>query len=192
MLAQERDHTLRLAERIGADEMGALRKQRQRVEQFGDLQTRVAVAKNRQRKRSFGNEKVARHELEWRAGRIGHVLVVAGSHHPQAISLDQRLRRAKHVTGRMQRHFHLAHAHTFTVARSLHRPCEIVAVSQTHQVERFLRRQDRAMARPRVVGMRVRDQRPLYRPCRIDMEGTELTECTDRRRHEDIVGTHRQ
>ena len=108
MLAQERDHTLRLAERIGADEMGALGKQRQRVEQFGDFQTRIGMAEDRQRKRRFGNEKIARHELEWRAGRIGHVLVVAGSHHAEAISLDQRLRRPEHVTRGMQRHFHAA------------------------------------------------------------------------------------
>ena len=172
--------------------MGAFGKQRQRVEQFGDLQTRVAVAEDRQRKRRFGNEKIARHELEWRAGRIGHVLVIAGSHHAQPISLDQRLRRAEHVAGRMQRHFYLAHAHTFTVARGLHRTREIVAVSQTHQVERFLRRQDRAVTGPRVVGMRVGDQRAFYRPCRIDMEGTELTKCADRRRHEDVFRTHRQ
>ena len=83
-LAQQRDHALRLAERIGADEMRALGKQRDRAQQLGDLAVGIAVAEHRQREGRLGDEHVARHQLERRAGRIGDVLVVAGGDDAQA------------------------------------------------------------------------------------------------------------
>ena len=58
--ADQRDHALRLAERIGADEMRALGKQRDRAQQLGDLGARIAVAEHRQAERRLGDEGVAR------------------------------------------------------------------------------------------------------------------------------------
>ena len=117
-LAQQRDHALRLAERIGADEMRALGKQRDRMQQFGDLAVGIAVAEHRQRERRLGDEHVARHEFERRAGRIGDVLVIAGSDDAQAVRLDRDLRRAEHVAGRMERDRRAAELHALAVARS--------------------------------------------------------------------------
>ena len=51
---------------------------------------------------------------------------------------------------------------------------EIVAVAQPHHVERFLRRQHRAMAGPGVVGMAVGDHGALDGPHRIDMKAAGL------------------
>jgi hypothetical protein len=69
---------LRLAERVGADEVRALRKQSDRIQQLGDLELGLAVAKHRQSKRRFGDEHVAAFQFERRAGRVGNILVVAG------------------------------------------------------------------------------------------------------------------
>ena len=70
-LADERDDALRLAERIGADEMRPLGKQRDRMQQLGDLAVGIAVAEHRQSERRLGDEHVASDQLERRAGRIG-------------------------------------------------------------------------------------------------------------------------
>ena len=48
--------------------------------------------------------------------------------------------------------------------------CEILAIAQPHHVERFLRRQHRAMAWAGVVGMAVGDYGALDGSNRIDME----------------------
>ena len=57
--AKQRDHALRLAQRIGADQMGALRKQRHRGQQFLHLVRRIAVAEHRQPEGGLGDEDVA-------------------------------------------------------------------------------------------------------------------------------------
>ena len=169
-LAQQRDHALRLAERIGADQMRALGKQRDGTQKFCDLAVGIAVAEHRQREGRLGDEDVAGHQLERRAGRIGDVLVIAGGDNAQSIGLDRDLRRAEHVAGGMERHLGAAEVDAFAIARCLRRPGEILAVAQPHQIERFLRRQHGAVAGAGVVGMGVRDQRPLDRPRRIDMK----------------------
>ena len=120
-LANERDHALRLAERIGADEMRALGKQRDRMQELGDLAVGIAVAEHRQAERRLGDEHVAGHELERRAGRIGDVLVVAGGDDAQAVRFDRDLRRAEHVAGRMKRHRDAAKPDAFAVADRLRR-----------------------------------------------------------------------
>ena len=96
---QQRDHALRLAERIGADQMRALRKQRHRRQQLLHLIRRIAMAEHRQAKRRFGDEDVARHHLERRAGRIGRVLVIAGRDDAGVLAGHRDLRRAQHVAG---------------------------------------------------------------------------------------------
>ncbi len=76
-LAQERDHPLCLAQRIGADEMRTFGKQRDRMEELGDLGVGVAVPKHRQGESRLRDEDVAGLALEPRAGRIRNGLVIA-------------------------------------------------------------------------------------------------------------------
>ena len=72
------------------------------------------------------------------------------------------------MAGRMERHRRAAERQRLAVARRLRRAGEILAVAQPHQVERLLRRQHRAVARPRMVGMAVRDHGLVDRPRRVD------------------------
>ncbi len=66
----------------------------------------------------------------------------------------------------MEGHARAAERDGLAVADRLRRAGEILAVAQPHQVERLLRRQHRAVAGARVVGMAVRDQRLVDRPRR--------------------------
>jgi hypothetical protein len=61
-LAQQAHDPLRLAERIGADKMGALGKLPHRFEQLGDLARWVRMmAEHRQAEGRFGDEDIAGH-----------------------------------------------------------------------------------------------------------------------------------
>ena len=189
-LADERDHALRLAERIDADEVRALGKQRDRMQELGDLPVRRAVPEHRQAERRFGDEDVAADELERRAGRIGDVLVVAGGDDAQPVGLDGDLRRAEHMAGGMEGDARAVEPYGLAIGDRLRRAGEILAVAQPHQIERLLRRQHRAVTGARVVGMTVRDEGLVDRSRRIDMEAAELAAHAGRRRHEDVFGTH--
>ena len=111
-LAQQRDDALRLTERIRADQMRALREQSDGVEQLRNLLIRIAMAEDRERKGRLGDEHIALHQLERHARRVGHVLVVAGSHDAQVAGFDGNLRRTEHMAGRMKRHFGTAQIET--------------------------------------------------------------------------------
>ncbi|MGY4600686.1 hypothetical protein ACVWXL_008432 [Bradyrhizobium sp. GM22.5] len=52
---------------------------------------------------------------------------------------------------------------------------KILAIAQPHHVQRFLRRQHRAVAGAGMVGMAVGDHGPLDRPDGVDMEAARLT-----------------
>ena len=188
--AEKRDHALRLAERIGADEMRPLREQRHRAKQFCDLLVRVAVAEHRQGEGCFRDKDVARHEFERRTSRIRHLLVIAGGDHAQTAGFDRDLRRAEHVAGGVKRHSRAAEIDAFAVADRLARTGKILAVAQPHEIEGFLRRQHGAVAGAGMVGMRVRDQRPLDRPRRIDMKRADFAAYAGRRRRQDVFRTH--
>ena len=148
------------------------------------------MAEHRQSKSRFGDEDVARQQLERRAGRIGDVLVIAGGDDAQALGLDRDLGGAEHMPGGMEGHFHAVEIEAFAVGHRLGRAGEIVAVAQPHQIEGLLRRQYRAVAGAGVIGMGMRDQRPLHPARRIDMEGAALATDAGRRRHEKIFRTH--
>src|SRR3546814_4287621 len=70
-----------------------------------DLGTRGAVRRPyilRRTEGRFGDEHIARHNLEWRTTRIVVTLVIAGHDPDLAVDLDTDLRRAENVPGRMQ------------------------------------------------------------------------------------------
>ncbi len=150
--------------------MRALGKQRHRVQQLRDLAVGIAVTEHRQAERRLGDEDIAWHQLERRAGGIGHVLVVAGRHDPQPVGLDGNLRRAEHVPGRMKRGADAVERDALAVADGLRAAGEVLAVAQPHDVERLLRGEHRAVTGARVVRVAMRDQRPLDRAGRVDVE----------------------
>ena len=123
---------------------------------------------DRQPEGRLGDEGVAAHRLEGRAGRIGLDLVVAAHHPDLAAVLDADLRRAEHVAGRKQRHAHAVHLDRLAVAERLQR--DAGAQPRAQHALGGCGREVGAMAGPRVVGVRVRDHRARHRPPRVDEE----------------------
>src|SRR6266699_4259650 len=110
-----------------------------------DLGVGIAMAEYRQRERCLGDEKIAAHEFEWRAGWIGRVFVIAGGDDAQPIDLDRDLRRAQYMAGRMQRDLRAGETDAFAVSHGLRAAGESLAVAKLHQIERLLCRQHRVM-----------------------------------------------
>lgn len=123
LLTQQRHHPLRLAERVGADDVGALGKQRHRIDQLAHLAPRIGMAEDRQAEGGLSDEHVAGHHFERQAGRIGRALVVAGDDdalsRPLAFALDRDLRRSEHVAGGGEEHGDVADPHPFSQPRLL-------------------------------------------------------------------------
>jgi hypothetical protein len=91
-LTEHRDQALRLAKRIGAHKVCAVRKQANGMQQLCNLGRGIAVAKDGQSERGLGDEDIASDQFEWRAGRIRDILVVAGCDDAQTVCLDTHLR----------------------------------------------------------------------------------------------------
>ena len=79
----------------------------------------------------------------------------------------------------------------FAIANRLRSPGEIVAVTQPHQIEGFARCQHGAVARPRVIGVGVGNERPRDRCRRVDMKTAGFAVQPGGRGCEKLVGTHR-
>src|ERR1043166_7599894 len=94
------------------------------------------------------------------------------------------------MTSRMERHRDAIEPHRLAIPNSLRRAREIFAIAQPHQVERFLRRQYRAMAGPRVIRMAMRDQRLVDGACRIDVKAADLAAQADGRWFQQLFGAH--
>ena len=62
-VAQEPDDALRLAERIGPDEVRALRKLRHRFQERRDLLAIIRMAEDRKAERGLGDEDIAGRDL---------------------------------------------------------------------------------------------------------------------------------
>src|SRR5262245_22758414 len=101
--ADQRDDALRLAERVSADEMRAVRELAHRIAELSDLAAIVGMSKDRQREGRLGDEDIAGDRFEPRTSRVGTPLVVAGGDDPRPILLHRDLRRTEHMTGRMKR-----------------------------------------------------------------------------------------
>ena len=98
-LAQRRHHALRLAKRVGADNVRALGKHGDGGKQLADFVLGARMREHRQREGGFADEDVAGHDFERRAGGIGLALVVAADDDAAAVRLHRRLRRTQHVAG---------------------------------------------------------------------------------------------
>ena len=74
------------------------------------------------------------------------------------------------MAGGRKTHRHVADPHVLAQSRRLSRLGEILAVAERHDQQRLAGRQHGAVAGPGVVGMAVRDQRPVDRAHRIDVK----------------------
>src|SRR4051795_8577218 len=106
-----------------------------------------------QSKRRLGDEGIALDQLEWRAGWVRYILVVAGCDDARAVRADADLRRAEHVAGGMKRDLDAAELQLLAVRDRLRRAREVRPITQPHHIERFLRREYCAVARPCVIRM---------------------------------------
>ena len=76
------------------------------------------------------------------------------------------------------------------IADRLRRAGEILAIAQPHHVQRFLRRQHRAVAGAGMVGMAVGDHGALDRADRIDVEAAGLAAQAGSNWQQDVLRTH--
>jgi hypothetical protein len=148
------------------------------------------MPEHRQPECRFGDEDVARHHFERRAGRIPRVLVVAGGDNAGILAGNRDLRRAQHMTGGVEFHLDVAEPYLFAVRNRLRVACKIVAVAQPHHVERFPGGQHRAMAGPGVVGMAMGDDGTFDRPDRIDVKTAGLAAQTGGSWQQDVLRAH--
>jgi len=147
------------------------------------------MVKHRQCERRLGDEKIAAHKFERRAGWVGDVFVIAGGDDAQLIDLDRNLRRAQYMAGRMQRDLGPGEIDAFAVSQGLRAAGESFAVAQPHQIECLLRRQHRAMAGAGVIGMGMSDDGAFHRSGGIDMKAAALAANPGGRMHQDVFRT---
>ncbi len=191
-IAQHADDPLRLAERIGTDEMRALGELFDGFQKLGDLVAAVGVAEDRQREGRFGDEDIASDGFETEACRIGAALVVARGDDAHAVLLHSDLRRTEHMACGVKTHADTIDFDGFAKLCSLCFTGEIRAVAQAHDVERLLRRHHLAVAGAGMVGMAMGDQCTLDGTNRIDMEITGRGIEAGRRRTQQSFGTFQQ
>ncbi len=122
---QQRDDPLRLAERIGADEMRAIWKQPLRGEKLADLVARPRMAEHGKPEGRLGDEDVAGERLEGGAGRIRLALVIAGGDDDLALVRHSDLGRAENMAGRMEADVDGAEPQRFAIGDRLLRAGEI-------------------------------------------------------------------
>ena len=106
--AQQGQDALTFSEHVDPDEVAALGKQNDRMQQLVDFLVVGRVSENRQPKRRLGDEEIAINRLERWAGRVWSALVVAGNHYPAAAIIEHDLSAAQHVAGRHQPYLDLA------------------------------------------------------------------------------------
>ena len=168
-LADQLDNPLRLAKRIGADDVTAFRLRRDRRQKPGDFLARVRMLEHRQPKGRLGDEKIARHKFKGLGGAVGMRLVVAGDNHdPPAIGKPD-LRAAKDVAGGKQGDCHRPVNKRCAEFQFLEGSGAIRAISLLHDGDCLWCRQHMIMPRPGMVGMPMRDDRTPNRTRRVDI-----------------------
>jgi hypothetical protein len=124
-------------------------------------------AVDRQAEGRFGHERVRAHRLERGTRGIGGELVVTRHDPCFAAMLDAHLRRSEHVAGGVQRNRHAVSRDALAVIERLDR---YLAEPGTQHGQRRTRGDVMPAAGARMIGVRVRDDRMLDRPPRIDVE----------------------
>ena len=82
--------------------------------------------------------------------------------------LHPHLCRPKHMSGRMQADLDAVDVAHFAIGQLVPLPRRVLAVARLHDGDGVGRRQHRPVARPRMVGMAMRDDGARHRPQRID------------------------
>ena len=128
---------------------------------------------NRKAEGGFGDEGLTAHGFERVAGRVGRPFVVAGHDAHTVVRaqwFEAYLRRAQHVSRGMKAHPHVADGDRLAIRDML--DDRFRSESPPEKTGAWRRAQVRGAARPRVITMRMRDQRARHRPPRIDVEAT--------------------
>jgi hypothetical protein len=162
-VAGELDDALRLAEAIGADEVGPLRLARNRSEQTSDLGLGRFVAKDGKREGRLGDEHVARHDLERRAGRVGGALVVAGDNGALAVPVEHHLRGAEDVPSGRETHVDAVDRLRRAVRQGLEGAGALRPHAHLHDLDGFVGRQHGPVAGARVIRVAMRNDGAIDR-----------------------------
>ena len=99
-LADQPDHPLRLAKRIGTDDMAAFRLCLYRGQKTRNFLSRVRMLEDRQPEGCLGDEQIAGNKLEILGRTVGMCLVIAGDDGDPAPIGQPDLRAAKDMAGR--------------------------------------------------------------------------------------------
>ena len=156
---------------VGADDVGALGKQGDAVEQARDLVFGRRVQEDRQRKGGFGDEDVAGDRLERAAGRVGLSLVVAADHGPAAAPLHRDLCAAQHMSRRFEPDLNAVESdRRAVVERLLGFAGAALPHADVHEGDRLRAGEDGAVAGSGVIGVGVGDHCAGDRADRVDVE----------------------
>ena len=93
---------LALAQRIDTDQMRPLRRERHGFQQAPDLMRIARMSEDRQAEGRLGDEEIAWHRLEGRAGRVAPSLEIPGDDGAHAAILHHHLRAAEDMPGGQQ------------------------------------------------------------------------------------------
>jgi hypothetical protein len=163
-----RDDPLGLAEGVGTDQVAAFGEGDDRSEEAGDLHLWRGVAEDGQGEGRLGHEDVAGDGFEGRADGGGNAGIVARDDDALGRAFDRDLGRAEDMAGRVEVDGDIADPDG--AGGGLAAVGEILAVTDGHDVQRFPRRHDRAVAGAGVVGMAVGDQGAGNGACGVDVE----------------------
>ena len=168
-LADQPDHPLRLAKRIGANDMAALRLRLYRSQKTRNLLFRVGVLEDRQPEGRLGDEQIAGDQLEILRGAVGMRLVVAGDNRDPPLIGQPDLRAAKDVAGGKQGDGHRPVNKLDPEFKWLEGTGAMRAISLFHDGDCLRRRQHMIMPSPSMVGMAMCDDRAPDWTCRVDI-----------------------
>ena len=168
-LADQPDHPLRLAKRIGADDMAAFRLCLYRGQKTRNLLSRVRMLEDRQPEGCLGDEQIAGNKLEILGRTVGMCLVIAGDNGDSAPIGQPDLRAAKDMAGRKQGDGYRSVGQRCSEIEFLEGAGAMRPVTLLHDGDCLRRRQHMIMPRTGMVGMAMRDDGALYRTSRVDI-----------------------
>ena len=168
-LADQLDHPLRLAKRIGTDDMAAFRLFLYRGQKTRNLLSRVRMLEDRQPEGCLGDEQIAGNKLEILGRTVGMRLVIAGDDRDPAPIGQPDLRAAKDMAGREQCDGHRSVDKRCSEIEFLKGAGAMRPVTLLHDGDCLRRRQHMIMPRTGMVGMAMCDNRAPDRTSRVDI-----------------------